>query len=98
MGRRIDAFQPSSLDKVPEEGLLSISDLSKPEIKNYMDEEYRKKALGKMIVNAVDKYKANKSNFRDYNDPQVRKEINEQTTTQQIKKAKEYTKSNEKNI
>ena len=98
MGRRIDAFQPSSIDKVPEEWFLSFQDLSKPEIKNYMDEDYRKKAQHTMIMNMVNDHKANKSNFRDYNDPQVRKEINEQTTTQQIKKAKEYTKSNEKNI
>lgn len=98
LGHKTGAFLPSTVDKIPEDWFLSISDLSKPEIKDYMDEEYRKKALGKMIVNAVDEYKAKKSNIRDYNDPQVRKEINEQTAEQQIKKAKEYIKSNSKTI
>lgn len=98
LGHKTGAFLPSTVDKIPEDWFLSISDLSKPEIKDYMDEEYRKKALGKMIVNAVDEYKAKKSNIRDYSDPQVRKQISDETADQQIKRAREYAKSKEKNI
>ena len=99
LGHKIGAFMPSSVDKIPEEWFLSISDLSKPEIKDYMDEEYRKKALSKMIMNVVDDYKnKTKPNIVDYNDPQVRKAINEQTAEQQITKAREYAKSKSKNI
>jgi hypothetical protein len=95
MGHKIRTFQPSTVDKIPEEWFLSFQDLNKPEIKNYMDEEYRKKAQQTMVMNMV---KEHKSNIRDYNDPQVRKEINEQTTSEQIKKAREYAMSKEKNI
>jgi len=95
LGHKLKTFQPTTADKIPEEWFLSFQDLNKPEIKNYMDEDYRKKAQQAMIMNMV---KEHKSNIRDYNDPQVRKEINEQTTEQQIKKAREYAKSNEKNI
>jgi hypothetical protein len=95
LGHKLKTFQPTTADKIPEEWFLSFQDLNKPEIKNYMDEEYRKKAQQAMIINMV---KEHKSNIRDYNDPQVRKEINEQTTAEQIKKAREYAKSNEKNI
>ena len=98
MGHKIRTFQPSSVDKIPEEWFLSFQDLSKPEIKNYMDEEYRKKAQQTMIMNMVNEHKANKSNIRDYNDPQVRKQISEETTSEQIKKAREYAMSKEKNI
>jgi hypothetical protein len=99
LGHKIGAFQPSSVDKIPEEWFLTFQDLSKPEIKNYMDEEYRKKAQHSMIMNMVNEHKGKSNpNIRDYSDPQVRKEINEQTTAEQIKKAREYAKSNEKNI
>ena len=95
LGHKIKAFQPTTAEKIPEEWFLSFQDLNKPEIKNYMDEEYRKKAQQAMIMNMVKEHKAN---IRDYNDPQVRKEINEQTTSEQIKKAREYAMSKEKNI
>lgn len=90
---------PQSVDKIPESWFLSISDLSKPEIKNYMDEDYRKKALGTMILNVVNEHTSKtKSNIVDYNDPQVRKAISDETATQQITKAKEYAKSKNKTI
>ena len=98
LGHKIKAAQPTTVDKIPESWFLSISDLSKPEIKNYMDEEYRKKALGTMITNMVDDYKANKSNIRDYSDPQVRKAISDETANEQIKKAKAHTISKAKTI
>jgi hypothetical protein len=99
LGKRINAVHAETLEKVPAEWFLSISDLSKPEIKDYMDEDFRKKALSKMIMNVVDDYKNKKNpNIVDYNDPQVRKKINDETTSEQIKKAREYAKSKEKNI
>jgi len=95
LGHKINAFHPESVDKIPESWFLTFQDLNKPEIKNYMDEEYRKKAQHSMIMNMVKEHKAN---IRDYNDPQVRKQISDETTNEQIKKAREYAKSKEKNI
>ena len=60
-----------------------------------MDEEYRKKAQQAMIMNMVKEHKAN---IRDYNDPQVRKQISDETTSEQIKKAREYAISKAKTI
>ena len=95
LGHKINAYQPQSVDKIPQEWFLTFQDLNKPEIKNYMDEEYRKKAQQAMIVNMVAEHK---SNIRDYNDPQVRKQVSDETTNEQIKKAKEYAKSKAKSI
>jgi hypothetical protein len=88
---------PPSVDKIPESWFLNISDLSKPKIKDYMDESYRKKVLGQMVTGLVNDYKSN-GKIVDYTNPQVRKEINEQTAEQQITKAREYAISKSKNI
>jgi hypothetical protein len=98
LGHKIKAAQPTTVDKIPQEWFLTIADLNKPQIKDYMEESYRTKVLGQMIVNAVDEYKANKSNIRDFNDPQVRKAISDETANEQIKNAKAYAKSKAKTI
>jgi hypothetical protein len=51
---------PIQMDEVPKEWFLEISDLSKPKIKDYMDEEYRKKALRYMVTNMVNEVKKSK--------------------------------------
>lgn len=42
-----------STDQVPQEWFLEIKDLNKPEIKDYMDEEFRKKSMHSMLTNMV---------------------------------------------
>ena len=61
-----------------------------------------------MVTGLVNDYKSNGKSFAerdllrgkivDYTNPQVRKEINEQTAEQQITKAREYAMSKSKNI
>lgn len=99
LGKRINAVHAETLERVPAEWFLTFQDLSKPEIKNYMDEDFRKKAQHTMIMNMVNEHKGKPNpNIVDYNDPQVRKKISDETTSEQIKKAREYAKSKEKNI
>lgn len=38
---------------IPEDWFITISDLNKPEIKNYMPEDFRKKALHGMVTTMV---------------------------------------------
>lgn len=50
-----------STDQVPQEWFLEINDLNKPEIKNYMDEEFRKKSMHSMLTNMVKDIKLKES-------------------------------------
>lgn len=38
---------------IPDDWFITIADLNKPEIKNYMPEEFRKKALHSMVTTMV---------------------------------------------
>jgi len=49
------------LDQVPQEWFLDISDLNKPKIKDYMDEEFRKKSMHSMLTNMVKEMKLKES-------------------------------------
>lgn len=53
-----------STDQVPQEWFLEISDLNKPAIKNYMDEEFRKKSMHSMLTNMVNDIKLKESKSR----------------------------------
>lgn len=47
----------NSIEQVPQEWFLDISDLNKPKIKDYMDEEFRKKSMHSMLTNMVKEMK-----------------------------------------
>lgn len=51
----------TSTDQVPPEWFLEIKDLSNPKYKDYMDNEFRTKALHGMVSNMVKEVQKSKS-------------------------------------
>jgi len=51
----------TSTDQVPQEWFLEVKDLSAPKYKDYMDNEFRTKALHSMVTNMVKEVKKSRS-------------------------------------